>query len=178
MYNFSTSLSLFIKTHKTDNQTKEFTSIVDSIKERFEYSSFQSLISENNIDSIKDFKLEALNWLIDYANFILEDGIISEIELQDFTFLKRIFAINEGDFIRYKSFEVKEILKKEFIRIYSDNYVNDKEKLLGLNLQALFDYSYDEFESLKREEVIIALIEGANPRDLDIAIIPKGFSIN
>ncbi len=79
--------------------------------------------------------------------------------------------------MKYKSFEVSEILKKEFIRIYSDNYVNDKEKLLNINLQALFNLGYDEFEELKKDEIIISLIQGANPKDLDITKLPKGFIV-
>ncbi|TGN27891.1 hypothetical protein [Empedobacter tilapiae] len=91
--------------------------------------------------------------------------------------MKKIFSIKEGDFMKYKSFEVSEILKKEFIRIYSDNYVNDKEKLLNINLQALFNLGYDEFEELKKDEIIISLIQGANPKDLDITKLPKGFIV-
>jgi len=40
-----------------------------------------------------------------------------------------------------KFLEMNEILKKEFIWIYSDNFVNQKEELLNLNLQSLFDLS-------------------------------------
>src|SRR5690606_13527875 len=103
--------------------------------------------------------------------------IISEDEMYDFTVLKRIFRIKEGDFLKFKNFEITEILKKEFIRIYSDNFVSKKEEMQNLNLQSLFDLSYDEFENIKRDEIILSLIQGANPKDLDIAKIPKGFKI-
>lgn len=171
MYNFSPSFTEFIELNKNEDQSEFFTKIINSFKQQFDYSSFRSIIKDN----IQDIQLESIDWLISYANFILSDGIITEIELQDFTFLKKIFSIKEGDFMKYKSFEVSEILKKEFIRIYSDNYVNDKEKLLNINLQALFNLGYDEFEELKKDEIIISLIQGANPKDLDIAKLPKGF---
>jgi len=67
--------------------------------------------------------------------------------------------------------------KKEFIRIYSDNFVNQKEELLNLNPQSLFDLSYDKFEEIKEDEIIKSLIQGANPKDLDIAKLPKGFTL-
>ena len=67
--------------------------------------------------------------------------------------------------------------KKEFIRIYSDNFVNQKEELLNLNPQSLFDLSYDKFEEIIEDEIIKSLIQGANPKDLDIAKLPKGFTL-
>jgi len=36
--------------------------------------------------------------------------------------------------------------------------------------------SYDEFEEIKKDEVINSLINGANPKDLDISKIPDGFN--
>ncbi|MGV0924714.1 hypothetical protein [Empedobacter tilapiae] len=173
MYNFSPSFTEFIELNKNEDQSEFFTKVINSFKQQFDYHLFKSIIKDN----IQDIQLEAIDWLISYANFILSDGIITEIELQDFTFLKKIFSIKEGDFMKYKSFEVSEILKKEFIRIYSDNYVNDKEKLLNINLQALFNLGYDEFEELKKDEIIISLIQGANPKNLDITKLPKGFIV-
>lgn len=177
MYIFSTSLTKFIDSEKSEGLNAEFLEILDFIKEKYEYFSFQKLLAEKNIISIKDYKTEALEWLISYAHFILEDDVITETEHADFSFLKRIFEIKSGDFNKYKKFEVVEILKKQFIRIYSDKYVDDQEKLLSVSLQSLFNLSYDEFENIKKDEIITALINGANPKDLDIAKIPKGFNI-
>lgn len=61
--------------------------------------------------------------------------------------------------------------------MYSDNFIDAKEAITKVNLQIMFDLSYDEFESLKEDEVITALINGANPKDLDISTLPKGFRI-
>lgn len=75
--------------------------------------------------------------------------------------------------MKFKSFETTEILKKEFKKIYSDAYVNQREELLNCNLQFLFDLSYDEFEELKKDEIIYALSKGSNPLNLDITKIPN-----
>lgn len=116
-----------------------------------------------------------MDYLISYAYFVLSDDYISEEELNDFTALKRIFRVKAGDFIKVKQFEVIEILKQQFIRMYSDNFIDQRETFTKVNLQFMFDLSYDEFEKLKEDEVIISLINGANPLDLDISSLPKGF---
>ena len=61
------------------------------------------------------------------------------------------------------------------MRIYSDNLIDGNEQLLNLNLQSLFDLSYDEFEHIKKDEVIFSMRQGADPKDLDIAKIPVEF---
>ncbi|MEJ5055821.1 hypothetical protein [Sphingobacterium sp. MYb382] len=130
--------------------------------------------------AIQDFdtiKIESIDLLIDYANYILEDSVICDQEALDFEILKKVFRIREGEFLQHRSFQVNEILKKEFIRIYSDNFVDQKEELEKVNLQALFNLSYDQFEEIKQDEVIKALLHGANPEDLSIATIPKGFRV-
>lgn len=124
---------------------------------------------------IREIKMEALDYLISYANFVLKDNVISEEELYDFTALKRVFRIEEGDFMKFKSLEVLDVLKQQFLRMYSDNFIDKKEAITNVKLQIMFDLSFDEFEKLKQDEVISALIEGADPRNLDISKLPKGF---
>lgn len=154
------------------NYIKEFLEVLNS---NFEWSHFERILKEYSIEKIEDVKLEVLDLLMSYANFILSDSVITADEIQDFTILKKVFRIKEGDFMRFKKFEASEILKREIIGIYSDHYVGDKEQLMNLHLQSMFDLSYDEFEELKKEEVIFSLMQGANPQDLDISKIPREF---
>ncbi len=177
MYTFSKYFSEFVETFILDNNSEYLNEILKSIQNNFEHDSFELILKQKGIRNIEDIKRESLDLLISYANFILKDDIISGVEIQDFTFLKRIFKIREGDFVKNKNFAINEVLKKEFIRIYSDNHISEKETLLQLNLQSLFDLSYDEFEHLKKDEIINSLLQGANPRDLDITKIPKGLNI-
>lgn len=132
------------------------------------------LPAESEIRTIKN---EALEYLIAYAVFILKDDVITEEELFDFTALKRVFRIDEGDFIKFKSVEVLEILKQQFLRMYSDHIIDRKEAIANVKLQIMFDLSFDEYEKLKQDEVIAALIQGADPGDLDISKLPKGFRL-
>lgn len=122
-------------------------------------------------------KMESIDFLLEYADYILVDGVITAEESYDFATLKKMFAIREGDFLQYRGFYVREILKKEFIRIYSDRFVDNKEELLKVDLQGMFDLSYDQFEEMKQDEVIQALLHGANPAHLAITMLPVGFRI-
>lgn len=128
-------------------------------------------------DYFKGLRGEVLDYLIAYANFILRDDFISEEESYDFSVLKRVFKIKPGEIIKSKEFQVLEILKQQFIRMYADNFIDQREEITNVNLQFMFDLSYDEFEKLKEDEVIMALINGADPRDLDISSLPKGFKL-
>ena len=107
--------SEFIKSYKPKTELPYFLEILKSIQINFNYNSFNKIVNHNGTDKITDIKIESLDFLISYADFILEDNVISDTEIQDFTFLKRIFKIKEGDFSKYKNLEMNEILKK---RIY------------------------------------------------------------
>lgn len=135
----------------------------------------EQALAEHRERDAWSLKLESMDFLLGYADFILEDRAITEEEAYDFAALKRMFRIQEGDFLQYRSFHVREILKKEFIRIYADRVVDTKEELLKVDLQGMFGLSYDEFEEMKKDEVIQALLSGANPAQLDITKLPKGF---
>lgn len=175
MYKFSETISHFLKEKANEIENKFFVDILSL--SAIDVETIDSLLKKHNIHKVEDIKIESIELLLDYANFILRDNVISEDEFVDFEILKKIFKIKEGDFLTLRKNEVNEILQKEFIRIYSDDYVDEREHLLNLNLQFLFDLSYDEFESFKKDEVIFSLMNGANPKDLDIAKIPRNFKL-
>ncbi|MDM1447980.1 hypothetical protein HX057_14635 [Myroides odoratimimus] len=173
MYVLSKNFKEFIQSQKSENNSvNDIISIV--------------VAKDATIDKLKEYLLEhdgvldrvrnsTLDYLLLYAYDTLKDDCIKVEELNDFIALKKIFSIKEGDFIRYKEFEVQEILKQQFIRMYSDKFIDNKEAITQVNLQIMFDLSYDKFEEFKKEEVISALIDGADPRNLDISTLPKGF---
>ena len=100
------------------------------------------LPAESEIRTIKN---EALEYLIAYAVFILKDDVITEEELFDFTALKRVFRIDEGDFIKFKSVEVLEILKQQFLRMYSDHIIDRKEAIKRSLLLEIFNINFNTF---------------------------------
>ncbi|WP_140938657.1 hypothetical protein [Sphingobacterium lumbrici] len=179
MYILSDIFWSYIQQPETREQTPTYLlDIADLLpKEDTEKNDVDKILESHAIQSFEDIKLQCIDLLLSYANHILEDSAITETEAYDFAALKRLFRIREGEFLQYRSFQVKEILKKEFIRIYSDHFVDRKEELEKVNLQALFDLSYDQFEEIKKDEVINALLNGADPLHLDIAKIPKGFNV-
>ncbi|MGS2761396.1 hypothetical protein [Sinomicrobium sp. M5D2P9] len=175
MYKLSANYSKFVQTFDTkDEVIKEIEKIITDENSKIgDLQSFTSKAITNNNYA----KNQSLDYLISYADFILEDNFISGEELNDFEILKRIFRIKEGDFIRLKGFQVKEILKKQFIRMYSDDYIDKKEAIEKVNLQIMFDLSFDEFETLKEDEIISSLRGGANPKDLNISKLPQNFRL-
>ncbi|MVX36212.1 hypothetical protein [Myroides sp. LoEW2-1] len=173
MYNLSDHFKEFALTYKYNNKAlQEIVAIL--ISKDTSIAKLKTYLRENNI-IIEQLKQEALDFLILYAYYTLKDDCITEAELNDFIALKRILAIKENDFIAYKEFQVKEILKQQFLRMYSDKFIDSNEAITQVNLQIMFGLSYDEFEELKQDEVINALLQGANPKDLDISSLPKGF---
>jgi hypothetical protein len=121
--------------------------------------------------TLQDIKNDLLDILISYTNTILEDNIITENEKRNFTFLKLYFNIKEGDFYRYKLYEIKNILHQQFEKLYLDNNISEEEAEYSFNLQDMFDLSYDQFDTLKEGEVKRALENGANILNLDTANI-------
>jgi len=112
------------------------------------------ILSQHNIRKIQDIKIELLDLLIKYAYCILEDDIISEIEKRNFDFLKLFFRIKEGDFLKYKLFEIKEILQMQFKKLYADNHIDMQEAEHNVLLQDIFDLSYAQLDTFKENFVI------------------------
>jgi len=180
MFKLSENFSRFLQKQEIRTETaKHLLEVADLIAvPGAEIKQVENTLKHYRIDSIDHIKIESIDLLISYAHYILEDGVITETEAYDFEALKRIFRIREGEFLRYRGLDVREILQKEFLRIYSDAFVDRKEELEKVNLQALFDLSYDQFQDIKKDTVISALLDGAHPRDLDIAVLPKGFRVD
>lgn len=132
--------------------------------------SLKNVLLEYNIKNIEDIKHEALNFLIDYINFILNDDIIRYKERENIELLKRYFKIREGDFFKYKSKELDHILQKQFAKIYLDNFIDNKEALHCVELQALFNLSFDQFTRVKYFSALKAIESGVNKSELDVLL--------
>ena len=173
MHRLSENYRIFIRTFTSpDPMIREIESVLSD--KTPDIKAIRALVSDKKMQS-PHHKGQALDYLVAYANFILEDGVISGEELNDFEVLKLVFGIREGDFMKIKSFQVREILKKQFLSMYSDDYIDKKEALEHVSLKIMFGLSYDAFEELKEDDVIASLLRGARPENLDIAKIPKNF---
>jgi len=131
------------------------------------------ILTEYHIENIEDIKEELLDLLIIYINLILRDNVITENEKSNIDLLKIYFKIEEGDFYKYRFDEIKDILNQQFIRLYADSFIDKNEALYNVDLQGLFDLSYDQFDEFKVEEVRKALECGAIISNLDTAKYPK-----
>ncbi len=133
----------------------------------------QTILNEYKILRIEDIKEELLDLLIVYINIILNDHIITDKEKYNIEFLKKYFKIKEGDFFNNRYYEVEDILQRQFEGLYQDKIISNKEALINVDLQDLFDLSYDQFDKFKEKEVCKAIEQDANITDLDTANYPK-----
>ena len=133
--------------------------------------SINAVLSQHNIRKIQNIKIELLDLLIKYANCILEDGIISDIEKKNFDFLKLFFRIKEGDFLKYKPLETQKILEKQLEKLYADDSIDMQEAEYNVLLQDIFGLSYAQFDTIKEKFVIQSIEHGADITNLDTANI-------
>lgn len=142
-------------------------------KNELDRESLQKALEFHKIKKIEDIKEELLDLLIIYINLILNDHIISDNEKHNVGLLKKHFKIKEGDFYSHRHQEVEDILHRQLERIYLDNQVNFEEAIHSVELQGLFNLSYDQFEEFREQEVRRAISLGANISTLDTSRFPK-----
>lgn len=127
----------------------------------------QEILSQHAIDRIQDIKIELLDVLIAYANFVLKDSIITGAEGSNFEFLKIYFKIREGDFYRNRFVEIESIITKQLEKLYADNLITKNESINMVLLQDMFDLSYDQLDQMKEKFVTNAINQGAIITNLD-----------
>lgn len=136
-----------------------------------------SILNEHKIKDIRDINEELLDLILVYINLALNDHIISENERRNIKRLKIHFKIKEGDFIEKRYSEIEDVLQRQFERLYSDNKIDTTESMHNVDLQEIFDLSYDQFDKFKEREVAKALERGAVITELDTVRYPKSASI-
>jgi hypothetical protein len=97
---------------------------------------------------VADIKLDLLDLLLSYVNFILNKHIITEKEDLNIKVLRGRFNIKEGDFYKYRRNEIKSICQKHFARL-SRNDMDRSDELFWVGIQSAFDLSYYRLEKLK-----------------------------
>lgn len=132
------------------------------------------VLAARKIARVSDLKEESVSVVIDYAKLCLEDGVLSDSEIDDMRMLKLFFKIGDGDFYKCKKQEeVKEILTVELQKLYADKVIDKNEALMKVDLQVMFGLSYDEFYEIVNEVAGKALKEGAKLEDLDTVFVGK-----
>ncbi|MDD3940758.1 MAG: hypothetical protein PHQ01_04275 [Candidatus Pacebacteria bacterium] len=139
------------------------------IESKLNRKNIQIVLSKYSIKDIGIIKNELLDVLIEYSNIVLRDNVLSETEKTNFEFLKLYFGIKEGDFYKNKRLEIKNILNKQFEKLYDDNLITHLEAEHNFILQEMFDLNYDQFDILKEDIIIKAIEKGAEITNLDTA---------
>lgn len=110
------------------------------------------VLSEKGIRRITDIKEKTLDVLLDYADIILEDDILTPDELRNLKMLKLFFQIEEGDFQKNnKSARVESIIVSQLEKLYADNILDEQEALHQSELQGVFGLGYDEYENIVKK---------------------------
>ncbi len=140
----------------------------------FDKRQILSELRKYNIESFDEIKEELLDILILYVNLLLLDNCITNEEENSFSFLKKALTIQEGDFYELRYEEIQEIIQKQLVHIYMDDFsVDSEEEVLLSGLQGLFDLGYDQFYAFIEPFIDIALIKGSNVLTLNAIRIPK-----
>ena len=107
------------------------------------------LLKEKGIRRITDIKEKTLDVLLDYADIILEDDILTQEELTNLKMLKLFFRIEEGDFQKNNKFaRVENIIIHQMEKLYADNILDDQEALHQSDLQGVFGLGYNEYMTI------------------------------
>lgn len=111
--------------------------------------SLDKVLSGRGIRRVTDIKEKTLDVVLDYADMILEDDILSPEELQNMKMLKLFFRIEERDFEKNKKFKrVEAIIIKQLEKLYADNILDEQEALHQSDLQGVFGLGYDEYSEI------------------------------
>jgi len=129
-------------------------------------TTFKELIKKYNL-AYKEIKEELMDIILSYARIILQDGVISNEEIFNLKYLKRLFKIPEGDFYNLRYDEIREIVEDQLNKIYVDGTIDKNEAVHKVMLQELFDLNYDQMLELVNPVAQAALRKGAILEELD-----------
>ncbi|MEJ7685042.1 MAG: hypothetical protein WKG06_45795 [Segetibacter sp.] len=88
-----------------------------------------------------------------------------------------MFHIQPGDFYFHNKKEIEATIASQLSRIYQDNYITDEEALLKVDLQEIFDLSFDEMNDYSKVEASISIQKGTDPKHLDVFYKQRVFQI-
>lgn len=111
--------------------------------------SLDSLCESLSADLL-DAKPELVDVVLYCVRLALADHDLSESELENIRYLKRLFRIKEGDIQELQPEEVAELLTGQMTVILADKNVDPAEQLEKVRLQEAFDLGYDQFLEITR----------------------------
>ncbi len=121
-------------------------------------------------------KIDFLHLIFDYIKIALEDGILTNLEKENIKFLKAWFRIQPGDFYFQDKGDIEKIITYQLSKIYQEDFVTEEEALLKVDLQEIFDLSYDQINDYSKIEAATSIRQGADPKNLDIVFTYNEYS--
>lgn len=137
-------------------------------------SKVEEILQNENVDFFIA-KVDFLNLIFEYIKGALEDNILTNIEKENIKFLKIIFRIKPGDFYFHNKPNIEAAINFQLARIYLDNNITTDEALLKVDLQEIFDLSFDQMNDYAKTEAAISIQNGADINNLDIFFTNKEF---
>lgn len=158
---------------------------IEQIQEQYELPEYLKVICSDitlnnaSLQSIKNTldthninyavaKADFIHLIFEYIEVSLADNFLTKEEKNYTSYLKKLFQIKPGDFFFHNKGNLENIIAYQLTKIYDDNFVTKEEALLKVDLQELFDLSFDQMNEYVKEEATISLWQGANPIDLDV----------
>ena len=125
-------------------------------------------ILHNNLFAFKwTYIGDALDAVIDYAEILLEDDILTQDEWKSIRLLRIYLNVEEGDFLKYKREKrIKTLLSSQLKKLYADNRVDRRGALIIRKMQGLFGLSSALYEKYVEEIMQDAIKNGAKRVDL------------
>jgi hypothetical protein len=120
-------------------------------------------------------KVDFLHLIIAYIKIVLEDDILTTTEKGNIKFLKLLFRIHPGDFLFHDKGNIEKIIAYQLYQIYKDNSIADEEALLKVDLQEVFDLSFDQMNDYSKKEIEMSIPKGTDPIGLDIFLSQKEY---
>ena len=120
-------------------------------------------------------KVKCFLWLLILFLILGANQSFGQTKKENIKFLKILFHIQPGDFHFHNKKEIEATIASQLSRIYQDSYITDEEALLKVDLQEIFDLSFDEMNDYSKVEASISIQKGTDPKHLDVFFTNKEY---
>lgn len=137
------------------------------VEKTFSKNVLEEILTNNGVNN-SIAKVDLIHLIFEYIKIILQDDILTVNEKEDIKLLKLWFGIQPGDFYFHNSYNVENIISYQLSRIYQDNFITEEEALFKVDLQEIFDLSFDQMNDYSKTEAALSIQQGADAKNLDV----------
>ncbi len=144
------------------------------VEKTFTKNVLEEILTNNGVnESIA--KVDLIHLIFEYIKIALQDNVLTISEKEDIKLLKLWFGIQPGDFYFHNNYNIENIITDQLTRIYQDNFITEEEALFKVDLQEIFDLSFDQMNDYSKTEASLSIQQGADPKDLDVFFSQKEY---